>query len=116
MGWRISYNRDGVQYKNTYHRVYILEKDKKTKDLVVGIKIYANKAHADESPYNYFDHTTVRMSQDDFDSYIGVTTYVNGQTYPERSIYEFLSLMDVLSDNSPYKGFRFNYRDEAVQE
>lgn len=113
MALQISYSHKGIDYTDTYHRVSFTIRDKKKKQCVLLVKIYACSSVADTDPENYFDQETIHVLDSDFDTYFAGTSVESGQLYPEKVAYDFMATINCESGTS-YPSCRFDYQNSST--
>lgn len=111
MALKLTFERSGVTYTDSYHRVTFGPRDKVKKELIVFVKIYASKTYADAHPDDFIDHELIRVAPEDFDTYFAMLSYEDGDLYPEKQGYEFLKTIDPGAVDTRYPFCRFNYLD-----
>lgn len=116
MGLKLTYSKAGLTYTDSYHRVTFGPRDKKCKELLLLIKIYASKAYADTNPNDFYDRELIYVNGSDFDTYFGLTTTEAevGNLNPEARAYAFLQTIDPAEEGSQYPHCRFDYKNDST--
>lgn len=116
MGLKITFSDKGVSYVDSYHRASFKVRDKKLNQLSIVVKVYANKAFADQNPNKNFKENILNVDPSDFQSYFNTSSYVEGALYPEKVAYDFLKTIDPDEENSKYPDWPYDYKNDSIDQ